>query len=165
MTKHRRPVVSGRDTEAMTLVRAGKRLQSSRILHAHGGTNPEGKRTTLQESRETGYPNDLPVKNYDFNAPIREHMDSCRTAIGEYGDYHCFFMILEVIWLRCPIFRSREEPGKPENFSALRTAVRYNAKTGTGFLFVNNYVRHYPMSEHLKTRAAGFWKRRKRGVC
>ena len=85
-------------------------------------------------------------------------MDSCRTAIGEYGDYHCFFMILEVIWLRCPIFRSRGTPESRKIFSALRTAVRYNTKTGTGFLFVNNYVRHYPMSEHLETALQAFGK-------
>ena len=38
----------------------------------HGGRNPDGKLTTLQESQATGYPNDLPVKSYDFNAPLGE---------------------------------------------------------------------------------------------
>ena len=38
----------------------------------HGGINPEGKETTLQESRATGYNNDLPVKSYDFQTCIRE---------------------------------------------------------------------------------------------
>ena len=38
----------------------------------HGGINPEGKETNLQESRVTGYNNDLPVKSYDFQTCIRE---------------------------------------------------------------------------------------------
>ena len=57
-----------------------------------------------------------------------------------------------------PYIPQPRNPGKPENFSALRTAVRYNTKTGTGFLFVNNYVRHYPMSEHLETALQAFGK-------
>lgn len=38
----------------------------------HGGINPDGKYSTLQESRATGYANDLPVKSYDFQTCIRE---------------------------------------------------------------------------------------------
>lgn len=38
------------------------------------------------------------------------------------------------------------QPGNPEkvdDFGTLRTAVRCNRKTGQGYYFVNNYVRHY----------------------
>lgn len=38
----------------------------------HGGFNPKGKYSTLQESRATGYFNDLPVRCYDFEACIHE---------------------------------------------------------------------------------------------
>ena len=39
----------------------------------HGGENPDGKLTTLMESQATGYRNDMPVKNYDFQAPLGEY--------------------------------------------------------------------------------------------
>ena len=37
-----------------------------------GGENPDGKLGPLNESKSTGYPTDLPVKNYDFVAPLSE---------------------------------------------------------------------------------------------
>ena len=133
VTKHRRPVVSGRDTEAMTFVKLGSGCNLLGYYMYHGGTNPEGKRTTLQESRETGYPNDLPVKNYDFNAPIREYgqlSDSYRRIRRLSLFLHDFGSDLA----QMPYIPQPRNPGKPENFSALRTAVRYNTKTGTGFV-------------------------------
>ena len=36
----------------------------------HGGGDLIGKLSTLQESQATNYPNDLPIINYDFQAPI-----------------------------------------------------------------------------------------------
>lgn len=39
----------------------------------HGGVNPDGKYSTLQESKATGYANDLPVKSYDFQTCLREN--------------------------------------------------------------------------------------------
>ena len=38
----------------------------------HGGENPDSKLGPLNESKSTGYPTDLPVKNYDFVAPLGE---------------------------------------------------------------------------------------------
>ena len=35
--------------------------------------NPDGKYSTLQESKATGYANDLPVKSYDFQTCLREN--------------------------------------------------------------------------------------------
>lgn len=155
VTKHRRPVATGRDTEAMTLVKLGSGCNLLGYYMYHGGTNPEGKRTTLQESRETGYPNDLPVKNYDFNAPIREYgqlSDSYRRIRRLSLFLHDFGSDLA----QMPYIPQPENPGKPEDRSALRTAVRCNPKTGAGFLFVNNYVRHYPMAEHPETALQAF---------
>ena len=62
VTKHRRPVASNRDIGAMTLTKLGCGANLLGYYMYHGGINPEGKDTTLQESRATGYNNDLPVK-------------------------------------------------------------------------------------------------------
>lgn len=36
----------------------------------YGGRNPDGGAITLQELQRTGYPTDVRVKAYDFQAPI-----------------------------------------------------------------------------------------------
>lgn len=147
VTRHRRPVATGTDTEAMSLVKLGSGCNLLGYYMYHGGTNPEGKRTTLQESKETGYPNDLPVKSYDFNAPIREYgqlSDSYRRIrrlalfLHDFGD-----RVARMEYIPQP-----GNPAKVDDFTSLRSAVRVNRKTGEGLYFVNNYVRHYETAAH-----------------
>lgn len=147
VTGHRRPVVTGKDTEAMTLVKLGSGCSLLGYYMYHGGTNPEGKCTTLQESRATGYPNDLPVKSYDFNAPIREYgqlTDSYRRIrrlalfLHDFGD-----RIARMQYIAQP-----GNPKKVDDFTSLRCAVRWDKETGGGLYFVNNYVRSYSMTAH-----------------
>lgn len=71
---HRRILVDPRDVEATTLVKIGGGSTLPGYYMYHGGTNPEGGRTTLMEAQETlttNY-NDLPVMTYDFQAPLGE---------------------------------------------------------------------------------------------
>ena len=72
VTKHRRPIATGTDIGAMSLTKLGSGVGLLGYYMYHGGSNPDGKLTTLHESRESGYTNDLPEINYDFNAPIRQ---------------------------------------------------------------------------------------------
>ena len=117
------------------------------------GTNPEGKLTTLQESTETGYPNDLPVLSYDFNAPLKEYgqmSDTYRKIrrlsmfIRDFGSDLC----------EMPYIEQPGNPDKPDNLADLRTAVRAvkkdvnGSELMSGFLFVNNYQRRYDMADH-----------------
>jgi len=69
---HRRINYDPRDVEANVLTQLGGGSSLLGYYMYHGGQNPDGKLTTLQESQATGYPNDLPVKSYDFNAPLGE---------------------------------------------------------------------------------------------
>lgn len=64
---HRRPVPEALDIAAVALAKiaAGSAWQGY-YMYA-GGTNPG---PGLQESHDSGYPNDLPVVDYDFHAPI-----------------------------------------------------------------------------------------------
>ena len=163
VTHHRRPIASGLDTAAMSMVKLGSGANLLGYYMYHGGTNPKGKLTTLQESRETGYPNDLPEYSYDFNAPLREFgqmEDTYRQVrllsmfIHDFGDDLCDMAYTE----------QPGNPLKPDNFSDLRSAVRckkikdgsegINAKDACdldnyrGYLFVNNYQRRYKMAQH-----------------
>jgi len=108
----------------------------------HGGQNPEGKLTTLQESQATGYPNDLPVKTYDFNAPI-----------GEYGQIHPQYYWLRRLHLflhdfgaplaQMPVTLPDLHPTNRNDFATLRWAMRSDGNSG--YVFVNNYQRLQPL--------------------
>lgn len=145
VTRHRRPVATGRDTEAMSLVKLGSGCNLLGYYMYHGGTNPEGKLSTLQESRETGYPNDLPVLSYDFNAPVREYgqlTDTYRRIrrlsmfIKDFGENLCGMDYIP----------QEGNPGRPEDLNSLRCAVR--ASDRGGYLFVSDYQRRRKMADH-----------------
>ena len=160
VTKHRRPVVSGRDIEAMSLVKLGSGCSLLGYYMYHGGTNPEGRLSTLQESRETGYPNDLPVLSYDFNAPVREYgqlTDTWRRIrrlslfLHDFGSALC----------RMEYIRQPGNPSLPEDLTSLRTAVRLDRETGAGYLFVNNYQRRRRMADHASAHLAAYGPERR----
>ena len=145
VTHHRRPVAHSKDIGAMSMVKVGSGVNLLGYYMYHGGTNPKGKRTFLQESRETGYPSDLPELNYDFRAPIRGYGQISETYkeikllsmfIHDFGKALC----------EMPADIPDSNPLYPSNFKDLRTSVRHNGKSG--YIFVNNYQRRYPMATH-----------------
>ncbi|SFU31353.1 beta-galactosidase [Butyrivibrio sp. INlla21] len=154
VTHHRRPIATGLDTAAMTMTKIGCGANLLGYYMYHGGTNPKGKLTTLQETRETGYPNDLPAYSYDFNAPLREYgqmedaykeVRMIASFIHDFGDDLCDM----------PYTEQPGNPLKPGNLTDLRTSVRYKKRKdskgntyNSGYLFVNNYQRRYKMALH-----------------
>ena len=162
VTHHRRPIATGLDTAAMTMTKLGCGANLLGYYMYHGGTNPKGKLTTLQESTATGYPNDLPEYAYDFNAPLREFgqmEDTYRevrlisTFIHDFGNDLCDMAYVE----------QPGNPSKPDNLTALRTAVRYKKKkdsnggvVNSGYLFVNNYQRRYEMALHKNIELSAY---------
>ncbi|MFV0344005.1 MAG: beta-galactosidase [Anaerocolumna sp.] len=145
VTHHRRPVAGAKDIGAMSMVKLGSGVNLLGYYMYHGGTNPKGKLTTLQESRETGYPNDLPVFSYDFNAPIREFGQMSQTLrelklitmfVQDFGSQLC----------EMDTYLPESNPLFQTNFTDLRTSVR--RKENSGYLFVNNFQRRYTMADH-----------------
>ena len=153
VTKHRRPIATGADTGAMSMVKLGSGANLLGYYMYHGGTNPKGKLTTLQETKETGYPNDLPAYSYDFNAPIREfgQMEDAYREVRLLGTFiHDFGSDL------CDM-KYTDQPGnpaKPDNLTDIRTAVRH--KGGSGYLFVNNYQRRNVMACHKDAELSAY---------
>lgn len=145
VTHHRRIVASACDIGAMSMVKLGSGVNLLGYYMYHGGTNPDGKKTTLQESKETGSINDLSVLNYDFRAAVREYgqisdtfleIKLLSTFIHDFGEDLCG-MLAHI---------PEDNPLFPENLTDIRSSVRHNGKSG--YLFVNNYQRSYPMAEH-----------------
>ena len=142
---HRRPLVTADDTAAMELVKLGSGVTMYGYYMFHGGTNPDGKRTTLEESQASGYPNDVPVKSYDFQAPL-----------GEFGQGRPSFALLKMLHLFLNDFGSElaattpffpaQRPASLHDVSMPRVAARFDGDHG--FVFINNYQRNYPLPEH-----------------
>ncbi len=140
---HRRMNYDPRDIESVALCQLGSGSSLMGYYMFHGGQNPEGKLSTLQESTATGYPNDLPVKNYDFNAPI-----------GEYGQLNRQYFWLRRLHLflhdfgsalaQMPATMPELQPVNRDDVATLRWSVRSDGKSG--FVFVNNYERLRPMA-------------------
>ena len=142
LSYHRRPRLAADDTAAMEVVKLGSGVVGYGYYMFHGGTNPDGKKTTLQESQSTGYPNDLPVKSYDFQAPL-----------GEFGQMNESFRVLKTINLFLNDFGASlapmtsyfadPMPASKNDSSTPRVAARIQGDHG--FIFLNNHARTYPL--------------------
>ena len=137
VTHHRRPIVSAMDAYALSLVKLGCGNNLMGYYMYHGGTNKLGALSTLQESRATGYPNDVPILSYDF-----------QTCLGQYGQARDQYGMLNMLHLFAEDFGDRLAPMEhvgAESFipctdtKNLRCALRTDGKSG--FVFVNHYQR------------------------
>lgn len=142
VTYHRRVAVSAEDITPIAITALGSGVTLLGYYMYHGGINPDGKLTTLQESFATDYPNDVPVKSYDFQAPL-----------GEYGQPNASYRKLKVVhqFLRdfggdlAPMTRTLPDivPSGMDDTSTLRVSAR--TLGDRGFVFFNNYVRNHPL--------------------
>ena len=143
VTHHRRPIISPMDVYALSLTKLGCGNNLIGYYMYHGGTNMIGK-TTLQESRATGYPNDYPILNYDFQAPISEYGE-CREHYGLLNMLHMFARdfgdILAPMSAVLPVW-----PAAPDDLCSLRYAMRTDGESG--FVFVNHHVHAYELADH-----------------
>ena len=140
---HRRINYDERDVEAVVLTQLGGGSSLLGYYMYHGGQNPEGKLTTLQESQATGYANDLPVKSYDFNAPL-----------GEFGQINPQYFWLRRLHLflhdfgaplsQMPTTLPDLRATNKNDFATLRWSVRSDGSSG--YVFVNNYQRLQPLA-------------------
>ncbi|MEF2508364.1 beta-galactosidase [Vibrio mimicus] len=145
VTHHRRPIITGDDAAALAMVKLGCGNNLPGYYMYHGGTNPIGKTHTMQESKATGYPNDVPVRSYDFQAPIGE-FGQIRSNYNKLKIQHHFInSVGSLLGKMYPQFQAREVKGRYDTAS-LRYALRTNGESG--YVFVNNHQRHYPLDSH-----------------
>ena len=143
VTHHRRPLVSGMDAYALSLVKLGCGNNLIGYYMYHGGTNKLGQLSTFQESTDTGYPNDVPILNYDF-----------QTCLSQYGEARTQYGLLNMLHLFAADFGALLAP--MEHVSAevfvpctdrehLRACLRTDGTRG--FVFVNHHQRLLPLED------------------
>lgn len=137
---HRRILIDPADIESTVLVKLGSGSTLPGYYMYHGGTNPEGKLTTLMEAQDTPSTNwnDLPVKNYDFQAPLGE-FGQIRPQYHTLRRLHLFLQDFGPELAPMPTILPEVRPGGQTDVATLRWAVRSDGKAG--FVFVNNYER------------------------
>jgi beta-galactosidase len=142
---HRRILGFPMDVLSVAMVRIGSGSNLPGYYMYHGGENPDAKTgITLNERQDTPYTNynDLPVKTYDFQAPL-----------GEFGQVRPHYHLLRRLHLflhdfgpglTCmPPVLPTEQPKRKSDADTLRWSVRSDGTAG--FVFVNNYQRLMPM--------------------
>ncbi|MBQ8674087.1 MAG: beta-galactosidase [Bacteroides sp.] len=136
---HRRPYIYPEDAYSLAIVKLGSGSNLLGYYMYHGGTNPDAKGTLNEHQRTPGINyNDMPVKTYDFQAPL-----------GEFGQRNPHYYTLRKLHLFLQDFGEQlapmeasfpcsQETAKGDD-SFLRWSVR--EKDGSGFIFINNYER------------------------
>ncbi|MGA2230105.1 MAG: beta-galactosidase [Tepidisphaeraceae bacterium] len=141
----RRPIIAWQDvaSEALCKLADGSNLMGYYMYQ--GGGNPPGKLSTLQETQATNYPNDLPVVDYDFQAPL-----------GQFGQERQVYHALRVMHMFLADFGAdlatmpstlpdpKQMPKDLNDTETLRWAVRSDGHRG--YIFINNYQRGTPMA-------------------
>ena len=150
---HRRPLMAADDIAALDIAKLGSGVTLYGNYMFHGGTNPEGKLTTLQESQATGYPQDLPQKSCDFQA----------TPLGEYGQMHPSFRDLKSIHLFLHDFGPdlapmsayfpSKMPTSKQDRETPRVAIRSDSHSG--YIFLNNYQKDHPLPDQKNLQVGG----------
>lgn len=152
---HRRPYLYPEDAYSMAVVKLGSGSNLLGYYMYHGGTNPEGS-TYLNETQRTmatNY-NDLPVKTYDFQAPLNE--------FGQKNPQYYLLRKLHLFMQDWGSILATMEAGFPckqdiskGDDSFLRWS--YRSRNGSGFIFVNNYERLQNLStkRNVKLEACG----------
>lgn len=147
VTHHRRPVMCGDDMAAVALVALGSGNNLPGYYMYHGGLNGMGKHTSFQESKKSGYPNDLPVRDYDFQAPLGAY-GQVREQYGKLRLFHLFLKYFgDNFGDMVPQFQETQITDRNDT-RTLRCCVRANGDSG--FVFVNNYQRLTDMPIHRK---------------
>ncbi len=153
---HRRVYLYPEDAYAMAVVKLGSGSNLLGYYMYHGGTNPDGKLTYLNEMQKTPATNwnDLPVKTYDFQAPL-----------NEFGQRNPHYFLLRKLHLFMQdygetlapmnaVYPCAQEIPQGDD-SHLRWS--YREKDGSGFIFINNYERLKPLTakKNVQLEACG----------
>ena len=147
---HRRPWIYPEDAYSLAIVKLGSGSNLLGYYMYHGGTNPESDiyLNEVQASPATNY-NDMPVKTYDFQAPL-----------GEFGQPYPHYYTLRKLHMfmndyaetLAPMEASLPMPQdiKKGDDSHLRWA--YRSAGDSGFVFINNYERLQKLSDKKGVR-------------
>ena len=135
VTQHRRPYISEKDGYGVGFAKFASGANWLGYYMFCGGANPNDR--MMQENRLTGYPNNYPIIDYDFQAPIsrygvcRAHGDRLRLLhlfINEFDNEICTKQAYFPEW----------KSNDSYDISFLKCSVRAD-ENGSGYFFSTTY--------------------------
>ncbi|MHA1698978.1 MAG: beta-galactosidase [Promethearchaeota archaeon] len=147
VTYHRRPIINTKDVLAIAISMLGSGVNLLGYYMFHGGTNPDGFTTTMQETLGRPSMLEYPVYSYDFQAPLSE-FGSPRESYHEYRLLHLFINEQSGMLARSKTYFPRPFPKNLNDAKTPRAALRFG-KEG-GFFFFNNHDRYNKKMDEIK---------------
>jgi len=142
MSSYRKRVrIDPDDVAALALAKLGSGNNMPGYYMYHGGTNPDGRLSTLEEA----HPNQLPVKDYDFQTAL----GACGQVRRQYHllrQQHGFLRDFGSRLARMPAFFPDQRPASLADRDTLRWSVRSDGRGA--FLFFSNRQPQVPLPEH-----------------
>jgi len=139
----RRPIMAPDDTAAMLPVQLGSGVNLYGYYMFHGGQNSPDH-GSLEENTSIGAYNDLPMIDYDFQAPLGAYGQQ-HPVMNKVRPFHYFLQAFGADLAPMSVHR----PDIISKGSADLVTPRFSVRSlgDKGFLFVNNHVRQYQMAE------------------
>lgn len=139
----RRPRLSADDTAAMLPVELGSGINWYGYYMFHGGQQSPDHDAELQESTATGYPNDMPLIDYDYQAPLGAYGQE-RESLNKVRPVHYFLNSFGAGLAPMQAHKPDRAPDRNDDFVTPRFAVR--SLGDSGYLFLNNHIHQYAMA-------------------
>jgi beta-galactosidase len=147
----RRPLIEPADIAATVTTQLGSGVNLLGYYMFHGGANPLAAGRGLEETARSGGYNDVPTIGYDFQAPLGQYGEVGTTSAA-IRPLHYFLNAYGATLAMMAVHRPAVVPRDQRDLATLRWSVR--SAGDSGFVFVNNHVRQYPMAEQRDVRFA-----------
>ena len=135
VTQHRRPCISEKDGYGVGFAKFASGCNLLGYYMFHGGRNPING--FMQESRITGYPNNYPVIDYDFQAPLSRYGE-CRPHGDLLRLMHLFTQYFDTEICTKQAYFPQWKSADPNDISFLKCSVRMDENM-SGYFFVSTY--------------------------
>ena len=135
VTQHRRPLISEKDGYGVGFAKFASGANWLGYYMFCGGANPNNR--LMQENRLTGYPNNYPIIDYDFQAPISRY-GVCRPHGDRLRLMHLFVNEFDSEICTKQAYFPKWESNDPTDISFLKCSVRADER-GSGYFFLSTY--------------------------
>ena len=135
VTQHRRPYISEKDGYGVCFAKFASGAVWLGYYMFCGGANPNDR--LMQESRLTGYPNNYPIIDYDFQSPISRY-GVCRPHGDRLRLMHLFINEFDPEICTKPAYFPEWPSYDPNDISFLKCSVRAD-DSGSGYFFATAY--------------------------
>lgn len=135
VTQHRRPYINEKDGYGVGFAKFASGVNWLGYYMFFGGANPNYR--LMQENRLTGYPNNYPIIDYDFQAPLSRYGE-CRAHGDRLRLMHLFINEFDGEICTKQAYFPKWNSNDPLDISFLKCSVRANEQ-GEGYFFSGTY--------------------------